>query len=74
MTGDRQPPAAAGPQLSISVSLSEIYDCLCSSCRDNVLRMIADKGGGELVLNALRQQLEASRHPEPVEGPPDEHR
>lgn len=58
-------------RLSISISLRDIYDCLCPSCRNNVLRMIAGKGGGELVLGALRKQLEAQSPPPPAHQPQD---
>jgi len=74
MNGNRQPTTDEHPQLSITISLPEIYNALCSDCREAFLALLEGKARGGMLRGALRKQLEASAHPERVEGPQGEHR
>jgi len=48
------------PTLSLTISLPEIYERLCPSCREAFLDLLAGKTGAQLVRDALRRQLDAS--------------
>lgn len=56
--------------LSITISLAEIYDALCPSCREAFLSLLEDKARAGTLREGLRRQLEAPAHPERSEGPP----
>jgi len=67
----QQPLAGDRPQLSLTISLPEIYKALCPSCREAFLALLEAKARGGMLKEGLRKQLEASARPEPVEGAPD---
>ena len=60
----------ASHQLTIDLSLQEIYDALCPDCKDRLLEMMSRKANLGMLKGALRAQLESpsSVRPEPVEG------
>lgn len=70
MTGNRQPPTDEGPKLNITISLSDIYNVLCPSCQEALVKLLADKAKGVMLEQSLRRQLEAPRHSEPSEESP----
>jgi len=71
MNSNHQPPADDRPQLSLTISLPEIYDALCPDCREAFLALLEAKARGGMLRDGLRRQLEASARPE---GPEDRRR
>lgn len=57
--------------ISLTISLPEIYNALCPSCREAFLALLEGKAHGGMLKDSLRRQFEAPAHPEPVEGAPD---
>ena len=70
MTGDRQPTTADHSQISVTISIAELYKTLCPDCQARLLDYIASKAGAGAVRDGLRRQLEAPRHSERSEESP----
>jgi len=58
MTGDRQPTADDHAQLSVTISLHELYKTLCPTCRERLIDYISGKAGAAQLREGLRRQLE----------------
>lgn len=58
MVQGQQPRPPELPPLSVSISLSEIYNVLCPNCRDALLDAIISKAGAGQLREGLRKQLE----------------
>lgn len=58
------------PRLSVTITLQDVYDTLCPSCKEKFLEHLATRAKGPPVKEALRAAFEAAAHPEPVEGAP----
>ena len=71
MNDHRQPPADERPQLSVTISLHELYKSLCPDCQARLLDYLTKKASAGQLREGLRKQLEAPARPEPVEGVPD---
>lgn len=59
MNGVNKPPTDKQPSVAITVSLQEIYDALCPSCRDAFLDLITSKAQTSVLRDGIRGQLEA---------------
>lgn len=59
------------PALSIQVSLAEIYDSLCPSCRDALLDLLSTKAGQGFLRDTLRSQFESPGPPLAASPTPD---
>lgn len=57
--------------ISVTISLHELYKSLCPDCQTRLLDYITTKASAGSLREGLKKQLEASAHPEPVEGAPD---
>lgn len=53
MTNEQQ------PRLSITISLPDIYNCLCPSCKAVFIDLLGEKAVAQGFHEALRRQLEA---------------
>lgn len=59
------------PQISVTISIAELYKEICPDCRARLLDYIASKAGAGQLREGLRRQLEASAG---SEGPEDRRR
>jgi len=73
MVEGQQPRPPEPTQLSITVSLSEIYNNLCADCRERLIDYISGKAGAGMVRDGLRRQLEPAAGPEGSEDRRREH-
>jgi hypothetical protein len=77
-SGSRTAPSPPGKPsvMSLTISLPEIYDCLCPACREAFLALLEAKARGGMIRESLRRQLESpspqaegsNPRPEPVHG------
>lgn len=67
----KEAPMANDPQqsISIAVSLGEIYGCLCPSCRDALVALLAAKAGNDFFRQAIHNQLVGATLAAPPDGP-----
>lgn len=70
MVQEQQPRPPGPAPFSITISLNEIYDCLCPTCRERFLDLLTTKAGSGMLRETLRRQLEASRYSEQSEESP----
>lgn len=47
--------------MSLTISLPEIYDCLCPACREAFLALLESKASHGMLRESLRQQLEGTK-------------
>ncbi|MBA7613441.1 hypothetical protein ES703_20690 [subsurface metagenome] len=59
MNGNRQPTTDDHAQLSVTVSIREIYNAVCPTCQQALLDLISGKAGAAQLREGLRRQLEA---------------
>lgn len=58
-----QPPPVQPPAMSITVSLSDIYGCLCPSCKTAFLDLLGEKATAQGLRDVFRHQLESPMPP-----------
>jgi hypothetical protein len=46
--------------MSLTISLPEIYGCLCPECRESFLALLERKASGGMLRESLRRQLEGA--------------
>jgi hypothetical protein len=68
MVQPKQPHIPERLPLSITISLAEVYQALCPTCREVLLDYISGKAGAGMIREQLRAQFEAAAHPKPIEG------
>lgn len=56
--------------MSLTISLPEIYDCLCPECREAFLALLERKASHGMLRESLRRQLDPSCHSERSEESP----
>lgn len=61
-SGSAPPAGAQPPAMSLTISLPEIYDALCPSCREAFLALVEAKASHGMLRESLRQQLESPSH------------
>jgi len=59
MVQPQQPGADEHPQLSVTISLHELYKSLCPDCRARLLDYIISKAGAGQLREGLKKQFEA---------------